>query len=117
MATIAGNRVDGDDGSVTVIWTNLAQATSDVGGPAYIGDLVDVCVQARGTNTNTVEIQGSNDGSVYAALGAGQTLTIGASTSSPIQNLLARAKYIRPNTPSAGADTDVILVGYKRGTR
>lgn len=116
MATIAAARVDRDDGATVITWTNLVQATSDVGDEVYIGDLVDVSVQALGTNATTVEIQGSNDGTNFAALGAGMTLTIGASGSSPITNLLARALLVRPNTPSAAADTDVVLIGYRRRT-
>jgi hypothetical protein len=116
MATINPTRVDRNDGGVVITWAALVNATSDVGQGVFIGDLVDVAVQAVGTNATTVEIEGSNSGDDYNDLGAGQTLTIGASGSSPVQNILARALFIRPATPSAGANTDVILSGYRRGT-
>lgn len=114
MATINAVRTEHDDGrTVSVSWTNLVQATSDVGAGAMVGDLDRLDIQAFGTNATTVEIQGSNDGTNWNALGAGVTLTVGASGSSPVTSLAVRPRFLRPNTPSAGADTDVVVVGRR----
>lgn len=115
MATIRGNRVDRDDRGVAITWAGLANATSDVGGGAYIGDLEDVTVQAiTGTSADTEVIQGSNDGVSWAPLGAGLTLTIAVSTFSPVTAVTPKPLYIRPATPSAHSVT-VIVAGFKRG--
>lgn len=99
---------------MVVTWTNLVQATSDVGAAADLGQYGGKrSAQAFGTNATTVQIQGSNDGTNWDALGAGVTLTIGAGGTSPITDLPAMARYLRPATPSAAADTDVVIVGYK----
>lgn len=113
MATITGVRVNADDRVSTVTWTNLVQSTTDVGRGVRVADLQDLTVQAIGTNATTVEIQGSNDGTNWAALGAGLTLTIGASGSSPVTAIAVKALYLRPATPSAAADTDVIIAGRR----
>lgn len=113
MATITGALVNQDDRVEVATWTNLVQATSDVGKGIRVAHLQELVVQAFGTNATTVEIQGSNDGVTYNALGAGVTLTIGASGSSPATALTVKPLYIRPATPSAGADTDVVLVGRR----
>ena len=111
MATIIGNMVRDENKVTTVTWGPMSQAAGDVGRGAIVGDLIERSVQAIGTNTNTVAIQGSNDGTNWGALGAGITLTIGATNTSPITALPINAKYIRPATPSAGTDTIVIFCG------
>lgn len=114
MATIAGVRSDPDNKSVSITWTNLVQSTSDVGSGIYIGDLEDVTAQAIGTSGTTCVIQGSNDGVNFNTLGAGITLTIGASGSSPVLAITPKPLFIRPATPSAAADTDIVISGGRR---
>ncbi len=111
MATIVPTYVRSEDGAVVITWTNLVNATSDVGRAALTGNLRDLTIQAVGTNGTTVVIQGSNDGTNWNTLGAGVTLTVGATGSSPATALTVNPLYMRPSTPSAAADTDVILVG------
>lgn len=115
MATVAAKRVDNGNGGVTISWGALDQSKGDVGEGVFIGDLVDVSVQAKGTGATTVSIQGSNDGVNYAPLGAGMTLTMSNGVA-PVTNIVARALYIRPSTPSGNADTIVTVGGYRRGT-
>lgn len=114
MATIIGNTVI-DTRVKSVTWTNLVAATSDVGRGAFMGDCVQRTAKAFGTNGTTVAIQGSNDGANWNALGAGVTLTIGATGSSPVTNLPENALFLRPATPSAAADTDVVVIGRTHG--
>jgi len=114
MATIVPVRVDRPDGGVIITWTNLVNSTSDVGRAVYIGDLDDVSVQAVGTSATTCIIQGSNDGTSFNILGAGVTVTVGATGNSPVLPLLAKPMFLRPATPSAASDTDIIVVGARR---
>lgn len=111
MATIAVSQVLREDGIEIATWTNLANATSDVGAKAMLSKHRTRTAQAFGTNATTVVIQGSNDGTNWNALGSGVTLTIGATGSSPVTNLPENPLYLRPSTPSAAADTDVVIVG------
>ena len=78
-----------------------------------VGDLDRLDIQAFGTNATTVVIQGSNNGTSWEALGAGVTLTIGATGFSPVTALAVRPRFLRPSTPSAAADTDVVVVGRR----
>lgn len=110
MATIAAVHVQRDDLSEVVTWTDLVNATSDVGNKVAIPQCRDISVQAFGTNATTVVIQGSNDGTNWNNLGSGLTLTIGATGSSPVTRVPEHPLFIRPSTPSAGVNTDVVLV-------
>lgn len=111
MATIAVAQVLHENGIEVATWTNLANASSDVGAKAMLAKHTTRTAQAVGTNGTTVAIQGSNDGTNWNTLGAGVTLTIGATGSSPVTNLPENALYLRPATPSAASDTDVVIVG------
>lgn len=115
MATIKGTRTDLDNGGVVITWPTLAQASADVGSGVFVGDLDDVVAGAEGTNTNTVAMQGSVDGTNFTALGAGLTLTIGASGHSPVLAVSPKPIYIRPSTPSANT-ASVRVTGYRKGT-
>lgn len=114
MATIVPALNSDDKGVLIATWTNLVNATSDVGRGVFVGNFPEKTIQAIGTNATTVVIQGSNDGTNWNTLGAGLTLTVGATGSSPVTRIPENPLYIRPSTPSAGADTDVILVAARR---
>lgn len=113
MATIAATKVEREDRGTVITWGALSQVSADVGNGVFIGDITDISVQAVGTSTNTVAIQGSNDNVHFEILGAGLTLTIAAGGQSPVQPLPARPLYIRPGTPSAGVNT-IVTVGGRR---
>lgn len=116
MATITPTLTDDfKKNFLMATWTNLTNAGSDVGKGVNFSGHPRMSVQALGTNATTVEIEGSLDGVNYEALGAGLTLTIGASGSSPVTDIPVPARFIRPATPSAAADTDVIVVGHRMG--
>lgn len=113
MATVQPTKVFGDDKRVTVTWTGLTFAGSDVGDGVYVGDMEDLAIQAvSATATDTCVIQGSQDNSTWDAIGSGVTLTATASTGSQVAALSPKPLYIRPSTPSANSMT-IILSGTR----
>lgn len=114
MATIGGTITQRPDGGFLMVWGALSQAGSDVGQAIYVGNLCSLVVQAQGTNTNTVALEGSLDGTNWSPLGSGLTLTIGASGFSPITQVSVIPAFIRPATPSAGTNTVVRMSGAAR---
>lgn len=110
MATRPGTRSDNNSRQTLISWTGLA-ATDD-GDGVYVGDLDSLAAQAIGDATSVV-MEGSMNGTTWAALGAGVTLTLAAGTS-PVTALGMIPRYVRPRATGAGAGTAVHLSGTRR---
>ena len=117
MAVRAAKMVKTDNGLMVVTWEQLEEngGTMDTGQPVSVGNVDGLTVQALG-NFDTdavVTLQGSNDGTTWAAIGSG-TLTAAAT----FRTVAERPLYIRPAVTTAGAadasDVDVIMVGAIR---
>lgn len=103
-----------EEGNIAIAtWVDLDSAGSDTGKPVNMASYPEKSVQAKGANTNTVALEGSNDGTNFTALGSGLTLTVGASGYSPVTRIPENPLYIRPASPSA-ANIQVIVVGVRR---
>ena len=112
--------VQNDDGSMTVSWTGLTNATSDTGRAWTPGQHTDKTVQAVGTfgAGGTVAIQGSNDGgTTWAVLHNPQGTDLAIQDSEPLM-ISEGPQQIRPAiTAGDGAtDIDVYIHVALRGT-
>jgi hypothetical protein len=95
---------------VTVSWTNITSATSDVCTPAPIGFLTDVSVQFSGTTVTSMAIEGSNDGVEYYVLNDPQGNALSAVNAEKIEQILERTVFVRP-TATTSAAANVIICG------
>ena len=104
------NRDLTQDGSVMrVTWS--AMATGDTGAPFAFSNFADRSIQVLGTfGGATCTIEGSNDGTNYAALSNSGGTSI-ALTSASIQQVLQLSQLIRPNVSGgAGASITVVML-------
>lgn len=109
MATPAAKMEDTGIGhAVKVSWA--AGATGETGAGAFVGDMKLLSAQAVGDAT-TVSIEGSNDGTNWAALATPVTLTIAAGKT-PVTRILENAAYLRPNI-TGGTSTVVTINGMR----
>lgn len=94
-----------EDGTTIATWSDLD--VGDTGKPVRVANYRDVSVQ-RTAGAGTVTMEGSNDGTLYGAIGAG------VSADGTIKGVPERPLYIRPSSAGAGNNT-VVLVAAGRG--
>jgi len=98
---------------VGVKWETLT--CGDTGSPFQVPDWMGfLSVQVFGTfNSETLTMQGSNDGTNWAALTDPQGNDI-ALTAAKIEIIEEMPRYVRPSfSGSSGGDLDVIMIGKK----
>ena len=97
-----------------VAWTGLLNG--DDGAPADWVDYSDRCFQVTGTfgAGGSVTIQGSNDGTNWAALAdpQGNALTF---TSQRIEQALELPRYVRPNVTAGDGTTSLTVTLCMKG--
>ena len=105
MATRIGSYVNQNSGETTILWSGLLN--TDDGRGSRSGHLSDLSVQAFGTfgAGGTVTIQGSADGTTWAPIGAGLTLTDGQ-----VKSVGSVPAYIRPNITGGDGTTNLSVV-------
>ena len=103
MAVIAPKRTIDTKGDVVITWGSMA--TTDTGGPAYIGDLDDVVIQVTSGGAGTAQLRGSNDNVTFANIGAAMGVGFTALTTIPF--------YVDLNPIAAATVTSVQLKGHK----
>lgn len=105
MAVITPTSVTREDGMKVVTWGPLA--SGDTGAPVIVGPYFDISVQ-RTVGAGTCTMEGSNDGTLFGALGAGVV------ADGTIKQYLERPLFIRPNVTVSGGNT-VVLVASSPG--
>ncbi len=106
MAVKTGTRVRTTEGVVVYTWSDLDSTTSDTGTPMLLQDEGDVDVQLIGTlSGSVVAMQGSNDGTNWAAITMSPTPLVAAT----ISRLSQRAKFIRPSI-TGGTGVDLVVI-------
>lgn len=122
MATISGSidrNLSEVGNAALVTWTPLTFTGSDVGAPVQWVEYADRCVQVTGTfgAGGSVTIEGSNDGTNYAALAdpQGNALTI---TAAKLEQVLELPRYVRPRVTAGDGTTSLtVTICMRRVTR
>lgn len=100
-----------------VVWSGLTNATSDDGSAVELFGSPDRSVQVTGTfgAGGSVRLQGSNDGSNWAALTdpQGNDLNI---TSAKIEAITEITRYIRPLVTAGDGTTSLVVTVFARKT-
>lgn len=108
MAEIPGVKRAVGQGTVVVAWPGLA--AGDTGAPVQMAGATDMVVQATGDAT-AVPVQGSNDGTNFAAFSTAVALNGSADEFAALpENTL----FVQVAAITGGTATDVILVAKVR---
>lgn len=105
MAVITPTNITREDGMKVITWGPLA--SGDTGAPVIVGNYFNMTVQ-RTVGAGTCTMEGSNDGSLFGALGAG------LAADGTIKNFAERPLMIRPNVTVSSGNT-VVLVASGEG--
>ncbi len=110
MATRAAKVTREGNGTVSVVWEQIEEA--DTAGAVFLPKAVQLSVQVIGTfDSATLAIQGSNDGTNFAALPTAVSLTAAG-----LKLIAGPFKYYKPVTSGGGAtsDLDVFLTAIEQ---
>lgn len=114
---VVGNGYQAPQGYITVQWTPMANG--DVGLPPAINTAVygDVAYQVAGTfgTGGSVAVEGSCDGTNYAALRDPQGTTI-AMTAASIKQVLENVLITRPHVTAGDGTTALTVTAFYRRT-
>lgn len=106
MATVQGAMTPDEGRTATCIWTPVTE--NDTGAPAFMPHYPDKSVQVAGTfGGGTFIIEGSNDGTNYAALHDPQGTAI-SFTAAGIKMIAENSRFVRPRA-TAGTSSSVTV--------
>lgn len=99
-----------------VTWSGLI--TGDTATPVEMPDWPDMTVQIAGTfnGGTSVSLQGSNDGTNYAALTDPQGNAI-TKTAAAIESVTEAPRYIKPTIASGSADSIAVTLLCRKASR
>lgn len=102
---------------ITITWSPLAGASSDVGEPYALGGVPDVAVQLLGT-LGTFVLEGCNEMTPvnYHGLTNEAHTAIDATGGARIEQILQSPVWIRPRVAGAASGVSVILT-FRKGPR
>lgn len=115
MAAIAPTITDvsptGDGSALQVVWTPVTSAGSDTCNPVYYPKHSTKSIQVSGTfGGSSTALNGSNDGTNYAALNnpAGSAIAI---TAAKVSGVLENTAYIQPvNTGGTASSVSITML-------
>ena len=116
MATRAATFTNNGLGHLVATWTNLDQATSDVGEAVTFGWADNIVIQIVSGTTPSIQMQGSNDGIQWGDLINVVGTALADITDLTTLQLSAPVRFIRPMATGTAVDCVVVAVGVQRRT-
>lgn len=92
--------VPAEDRVKIITWTGLANG--DTGQPVRVGSFKTLTVQ-RTAGAGTIALEGSNDGTLYGAIGAG------VAPDGTVKTIPEGPLFIRPSATVSGGNTIVVI--------
>jgi len=119
MATRTATASKLNNSAMKVVWTGLLQSSSDVGSGVEMSSHADRSFHVTGTfgSGDTVDIEGSNDGTNWALLKDPFGSDLQLTEAAPLAALTEFVQYVRPKVSAGDGTTDLTVTMVARMTR